>query len=101
MALVSTNEMQDYYAVLNVSEDATTDEIKAAYRFHLKAFHPDRFTTGTDHALNAQKRTKEIIEAYGVLSKPHFRAEYDRFRRHTTHPATGHLSPEVIVPVPG
>lgn len=76
---------RDYYGVLNVSHDATTEQIRAAYRFHLKAFHPDKFIGGTDHARNAQKRTEEIIEAYGVLSKPHFRAEYDRFRKFTSH----------------
>lgn len=75
--------MRNYYEILDVPQDATTGEIRTAYRFHLKAFHPDKFASGTDHARNAQRRTEEIIEAYGVLSKPHFRAEYDRFRKYT------------------
>lgn len=75
---------RDYYGILNVAQDATVEEIRAAYRFHLKAFHPDKFVPGSEHARNAQRRTEEILEAYGVLSKPHFRAEYDRFRKYTT-----------------
>jgi curved DNA-binding protein CbpA len=73
--------MRDYYNILDVSQDATAEEIRLAYRFHIKAFHPDKFAPGTDHARNAHRRTQEIIEAYDVLSKPHFRAEYDLFRK--------------------
>ncbi len=75
--------MRDYYDILDVSQNATTEQIRAAYRFHIKAFHPDKFDPGTDHARNAHRRTQEIIEAYEVLSIPRFRAEYDHFRKYT------------------
>ncbi|HEX7518427.1 MAG TPA: DnaJ domain-containing protein [Chthoniobacterales bacterium] len=89
--------MRDYYEILDVPRDATEEQIRTAYRFHIKAFHPDKFAAETDHARNAQRRTEEIIEAYGVLSKPHFRAEYDRFRKYT---GTEHAaqSSEVVAP---
>ncbi len=70
---------RDYYDILDVPRDATAEQIRAAHRFHIEAFLPDKFAPGTDHARNAHQRTQEITEAYGVLSKPHFRAEYDRF----------------------
>ncbi len=78
-----TSSMRDYYDILDVPRDAKAEQIRAAYLFHIKAFHPDKFAPETDHARDAHRRTKEIIEAYGVLSKPHFRAEYDRFRQDT------------------
>ncbi len=81
-AFTRTSSMRDYYDILDLSLGATAEQIRAAYLFHIKAFHPDKFAPGTDHARNAHRRTKEIIEAYGVLSKPHFRAEYD-FRKYT------------------
>jgi curved DNA-binding protein CbpA len=75
--------MRDYYDILNISRHATEDRIREAYRFQIKAFHPHKFIPGTDEARDAQRRTQEILEAYSVLSKRHFRAEYDRFREET------------------
>lgn len=67
--------MKDLYAVLGVSRDATAEEIKKAYRKWARKFHPD-VNPGNPEA---ERRFKEIQEAYQVLSDPEKRAQYDRF----------------------
>lgn len=67
--------MSDPYEVLGVSQDASADEIKAAFRKLAAKHHPDR-NPGDD---SAQARFKEINAAYQVLSDPQKRAMFDRF----------------------
>ena len=74
----------DHYAILDVPHDATAQQIKSAYRFQIKAFHPDKFVPGTDHAVDAQRRIERVTEAYRVLSDARNRAEYDRFLKYTS-----------------
>jgi len=76
--------MRNHYEILDVPRDATADQIKAAYRFQLKAFHPDKFSEGSEHARNAQERIQQIVEAHRTLSQPSSRVEYDRFLHHTS-----------------
>ena len=57
--------MKDYYAVLGIEKNASKDDIKAAYYFLVKQLHPDRHQ-GQGVRI-AEKKTKEIIEAYEVL----------------------------------
>ncbi|HIC91188.1 MAG TPA: J domain-containing protein [Syntrophaceae bacterium] len=66
---------RDYYEVLGVKRDATTEEIKRAYRKLALKYHPDR--TKGDRA--AEEKFKEINEAYAVLSDPEKRKQYDAF----------------------
>ena len=68
---------KDFYKVLGVSESATPDEIKRAFRKLAQKHHPDR--NPGDKA--AEDRMKEISEASDVLSDPKKRAEYDEVRR--------------------
>src|SRR2546425_4882008 len=70
----------DYYAVLRLGRDATTEEVKAVYRQLARTFHPDanvEATKAEDFA--AAEHFKKITEAYTVLSDPEKRALYDRY----------------------
>ena len=68
-------DKRDYYEVLGVSRNATSDEIKKAYRKLARKYHPDANPDDKD----AEAKFKEISEAYVVLSDPEKRAGYDRF----------------------
>ena len=68
---------KDFYRTLGVSEKASADEIKKAYRKLAKKFHPD----ANQGDKKASDRFKGIGEAYGVLSNPAKRKKYDQMRK--------------------
>ena len=67
--------MADFYAVLNVSREATDDEIKQSYRRQATQWHPDK----NGGSKEAEEKFKTISEAYDVLRDPQKRAAYDRY----------------------
>lgn len=63
--------MNNYYDVLEISKNATQDEIKKSYRKLALIHHPDK------NPNNDQEKFKKISEAYSVLSDPDKRKKYD------------------------
>jgi len=70
------SEKRDYYEVLGVGRNAAPDEVKRAYRKGALKYHPDNYKG--DKA-EAEKKFKELAEAYEVLADPAKRNRYDRF----------------------
>ena len=68
---------KDFYKVLGVSNSASKEDIKKAYRKLAQQYHPD--ANKGDAA--AEARFKEISEAYSILSNDKKRSEYDEMRR--------------------
>ena len=66
----------DYYDILGVSKDATQADMKKAYRKQALEWHPDKHKDNKD---TAEKRFKEINEAYQILSDTEKRKAYDQF----------------------
>jgi curved DNA-binding protein len=67
---------KDYYGILGVKPDATSDEIRKAFRKKALQFHPDR-----NKDPGAAERMGEVNEAYAVLSDPEKRRNYDLLKR--------------------
>jgi curved DNA-binding protein CbpA len=67
-------EQKDYYKILGVKEDASSDEIRKTYRKLAFQYHPDK-NPGREEMM------KELNEAYAVLSDERKRREYDSYRQ--------------------
>lgn len=68
-------DKRDYYEVLGVDRNADQETIKKAYRQLAKKYHPDANPGDKE----AEAKFKEASEAYGILSDPEKKAQYDRF----------------------
>lgn len=67
--------MKNYYEILQVDKNATSEVINRVYKYHVKKNHPDLFK-GQEKE-KAKKRVQEFNEAYETLSKKEKRKEYD------------------------
>jgi curved DNA-binding protein len=84
---------KDFYKVLGLTESATDDEIKKAYRRLAKKHHPDA-NPSTRKA--SEERFKEVSEAYETLSDPEKRGRYDQVRRYGGMPGGATLDEEMF-----
>lgn len=66
---------KNYYETLGLSRNATSEEIKKAYRQMALKYHPDRNPGNKE----AEEKFKEAAEAYSILIDPEKRSIYDRF----------------------
>ena len=65
---------KDYYDALGVARDASSEDIRKAYRKMARKYHPD-----VNKSPDAERKFKEVTEAYEVLRDPQKKANYDRF----------------------
>ena len=77
--------LRDYYEILDVTRDASQDEIKRAYRRLAKKYHPDLNPDDPD----AEQKFKEATAAYEILSNPEMRSRYDKFGNAGVDPQAG------------
>lgn len=66
-------QQKNYYILLGVSNTASSDELKIAYRTLAKKYHPDK----NPNSKTAEENFKEIQQAYTILSNPEKRKRYD------------------------
>ena len=67
--------MKDYYEILEVNEKASSEIIEKAYKTLVKKYHPDLYSTVEKK--EAEKKLKDINEAYQILSDSFLRSQYD------------------------
>ena len=71
---------EDFYKILEVNKNASEAEIKKAYRKQARKYHPDKFSSSSEaEKATAEKKFKEVNEAYQILSDPEKRTQYDNF----------------------
>lgn len=71
------NATETYYSILGISDNASKDEIKKAYRSLQMKYHPDR----NNSSIESVNMTQKINEAYETLSDADKRREYDMFAK--------------------
>lgn len=71
-----SNPKKDYYNILDINRDADDSVIKKAYYKLAQKWHPDKNPKNKEEA---EAKFKEITEAYGILSDPQKKQQYDQF----------------------
>ncbi len=73
------SESDNYYQILGINRNASSDEIKKAYLFKANILHPDRLNElGENIRRKAEEELKKVNIAYDTLKNPLKRSEYDR-----------------------
>ena len=67
--------MKDYYGILEVNPNASNEIIEKAYKTLVKKYHPDLYSSVQKK--EAEKKLKDINEAYNILSDSFLRSQYD------------------------
>src|SRR3990172_988898 len=69
---------EDYYTILGVSRDASVEQIRESYVYKVNILHPDRLSAMPERIRRlAEEDLKKVNVAYGVLSNPEKRRQYD------------------------
>uniref|UniRef100_A0A671MBE4 DnaJ homolog subfamily B member 6-like n=1 Tax=Sinocyclocheilus anshuiensis TaxID=1608454 RepID=A0A671MBE4_9TELE len=84
--------MGDYYEILGVTQNASHDDIKKAYRKKALKWHPDK----NPNKEQADKMFKEISEAYEVLSDENKRRQYDKYGKEGLSHRGGHYDEDFM-----
>ena len=68
------DKFKDYYSILRVSINSSSEEIKESYKDLISKYHPDKVRED----IKIEEKAKDINEAYKVLSNPMQREEYNK-----------------------
>jgi hypothetical protein len=69
---------ENYYEILGIAPDASTDQIKEAYIYKVNILHPDRLAGASERIRRlAEEELKKVNVAYQVLSNPERKRQYD------------------------
>lgn len=74
---VKKQSKRDFYAVLGLEKKASVDDIKKAYKKLVYKYHPDKNSASMEQREQAEKKFKEVSEAYNVLNDTEKRKRYD------------------------
>lgn len=74
-------EFVDYYKILGINKNASTDEVKKAYRKLARKYHPDL----NPNSKEAEQKFTQINEAHEVLGDPDKRKQYDKYGKDWKH----------------
>ena len=67
--------MKNYYEILEVNNKASKEVIEKAYKVLIKKYHPDLYVG--EAKIQAEQKTKDINEAYKILSDAFLKEQYD------------------------
>src|SRR6266478_6641425 len=83
--------VENLYDILGVKKDATSEEIKDAYRDKAKELHPDAQTENSDN-----EKMAALNNAYSILSNPEKRKKYDETGQNEFQPRTKERFADIV-----
>lgn len=99
--MASLEHEKDLYAILGISPDAPTNDIRSAYRMAARRFHPD-----VNHNAGAAIQFRDIASAYEILGDETRRRSYDTMRKRVAQSTANFFSVQVtpskrVIPILG